>query len=122
MVLLLPAAAGSVRTLTFQREKMAAAVSSAMMATDLADYLVRKQVSFREAHGAVGRLVREAEEAGVELTALPFSSFSAAHAAFLPDVLHELLPATSLSHRNIPGGTGPESVAAQLRAARALVG
>jgi argininosuccinate lyase len=122
MVLLLPAVAGSVRTLTFQREKMAAAVSSAMMATDLADYLVRKQVSFREAHGAVGRLVREAEEAGVELTALPFSSFSAAHAAFLPDVLHELLPATSLSHRNIPGGTGPESVAAQLRAARALVG
>jgi argininosuccinate lyase len=122
MVLLLPAVAGSVRTLTFQREKMAAAVSSAMMATDLADYLVRKQVSFREAHGAVGRLVREAEEAGVELTALPFSSFSAAHAAFLPDVMQELLPATSLSHRNIAGGTGPKSVAAQLEAARGLVG
>jgi argininosuccinate lyase len=122
MVLLLPAVAGSVRTLTFQREKMAAAVSSAMMATDLADYLVRKQVSFREAHGAVGRLVREAEEAGVELTALPFSSFSAAHAAFLPDVMQELLPATSLSHRNIAGGTGPKSVAAQLEAARGVVG
>ena len=122
MALLLPAVAGSVRTLTFQREKMAAAVSSAMMATDLADYLVRKQVSFREAHGAVGRLVREAEEAGVELTALPFGSFSAAHAAFLPDVMNELLPATSLSHRNIPGGTGPASVTEQLRAARVLIG
>jgi argininosuccinate lyase len=122
MVLLLPAVSGSVRTLTFQREKMAAAVSSAMMATDLADYLVRKQVSFREAHGAVGRLVREAEEAGVELTALPFSSFSAAHAAFLPDVMQELLPATSLSHRNIAGGTGPASVAAQLVAARGVAG
>lgn len=121
MVLLLPAVAGSVRTLTFQREKMAAAVSSAMMATDLADYLVRKQVSFREAHGAVGRLVREAEEAGIEMTELPLSSFAAAHPAFLPDVLDELLPATSLSHRNISGGTGPESVSSQLRAARALV-
>jgi argininosuccinate lyase len=121
MVLLLPAVAGSVRTLAFQRATMGAAVSSAMMATDLADYLVRKQVSFREAHSAVGRLVREAEDAGVELTALPFSSFAAAHAAFEPDVLEELLPATSLSHRNIPGGTGPESVAAQLVAARALV-
>ena len=41
---------------------MAAACTSSMMATDLADYLVRKHVSFREAHGAVGALVREAEE------------------------------------------------------------
>lgn len=120
--LLLPAVAGSIRTLTFQRATMAAAVSSTMMATDLADYLVRKQVSFREAHGAVGRLVREAEEAGVELTELPFSSFAAAHAAFAPDVMAELLPATSLAHRNIPGGTGPASVAAQFLAARAVLG
>ncbi len=121
MVLLLPAVAGSLRTLTFQREKMAAAVSSAMMATDLADYLVRKQVSFREAHGAVGKLVREAEEGGIEMTALPMSSFAAAHPAFGADVLDELLPAASLAHRNIAGGTGPEAVVAQLAAAREAV-
>ena len=67
MLLLLPAVAGSLETLTFNRDTMAAACTSSMMATDLADYLVRKHVSFREAHGAVGALVREAEEKGIEL-------------------------------------------------------
>ena len=71
MALLLPAVAGSVEALTFDVDRMRAAVTSTMMATDLADYLVRKRVTFREAHGAVGQLVREAEEKSVELSALP---------------------------------------------------
>ncbi|MCX5762688.1 MAG: argininosuccinate lyase [Gemmatimonadetes bacterium] len=74
MTLLLPAVAGSLGTLTFKRERMKSAVTSSMMATDLADYLVRKRVTFREAHGAVGRLVKEAEDAGIEMTELPMSS------------------------------------------------
>jgi argininosuccinate lyase len=121
MSLLLPAVAGSIATLTFDRARMRAAVSGAMMATDLADYLVRKRVTFREAHGAVGRLVREAEEKNIDLAALPFSSFSAAHAAFGEDVLNELKPETSLGHREIPGGTGLSAVRSQLEAARGLL-
>lgn len=121
ITLLLPAVAGSVATLRFEVARMREAVSGAMMATDLADYLVRKSVSFRDAHGAVGRLVREAEESGVDLSALPFSSFAAAHSAFGEDVLAELAPERSLSHRNIAGGTGPESVRQQLADARRLV-
>ena len=65
MTLLLPAVAGSLEALTFDADRMKAAVTSTMMATDLADYLVRKRVTFREAHGAVGQLVREAEEKAV---------------------------------------------------------
>lgn len=118
IVLLLPAVAGSIATLRFEIGRMREAISGAMMATDLADYLVRRSVSFRDAHGAVGRLVREAEEAGVDLSALPFSSFAAAHPAFEQDVLVELTPERSLSHRDIAGGTGPNSVAAQLASAR----
>lgn len=118
ILLLLPAVAGSLATLRFDRGRMRAAVSGAMMATDLADYLVRKQVSFRDAHGAVGRLVREAEDAGVDLVALPFSSFEAAHTAFAEDVLLELSADQSLTHREIPGGTGLASVAVQLEEAR----
>lgn len=118
ILLLLPAVAGSLATLRFDRGRMRAAVSGAMMATDLADYLVRKQVSFRDAHGAVGRLVREAEDAGVDLGALPFSSFEAAHTAFAEDVLLELSADQSLTHREIPGGTGLASVAVQLEEAR----
>ena len=119
MALLLPAVTGSLATLSFNESRMRAAVTGSMMATDLADYLVRKRVTFRDAHGAVGRLVREAEERNVELDALPFSSFSAAHPAFGEDVLTELKPETSVSHRNLEGGTGPESVKSQVSAAKA---
>jgi argininosuccinate lyase len=119
--LLLPAVTGSLATLRFDEARMRAAVSGSMMATDIADYLVRKQVSFREAHGAVGRLVREAEERGVDLSALPFSSFLEAHASFAEDVLDELSPERTLRHRNLPGGTAPDAVSAQLAAAKQLV-
>jgi len=122
MGLLLPAVAGSVATLRFDRARMRAAVTGGLMATDLADYLVRKRVTFRDAHGAVGRLVREAEEAGVELWDLPLERFQAAHAEFGADILEELKPEKSLSHREIPGGTGLEAVRAQLKAARASIG
>ncbi|MFA6165223.1 MAG: argininosuccinate lyase [Gemmatimonadaceae bacterium] len=116
--LLLPAITGSLASLTFNRERMKRAVTSSMMATDLADYLVRKRVTFREAHAAVGKLVREAEEKGVEMTELPFASFTAASASFEQDVLGELSPDASLAHRNVDGGTGPEAVRRQLAAAR----
>jgi argininosuccinate lyase len=121
MTLLLPAVAGSLEALTFDTDRMKAAVTSTMMATDLADYLVRKRVTFREAHGAVGQLVREAEEKSVELGALPFGSFKSAHAAFDTDVIAELSPAASLAHREIDGGTGPKSVSRQLAIAKAAV-
>lgn len=118
MMLLLPAVIGSLASLSFNRDRMAQAVTGAMMATDLADYLVRKHISFREAHGAVGRLVREAEERGVELNELPFSSFQAASPVFAVDVFRELSAQASLEHRNVPGGTGPMAVRAQLEAAQ----
>lgn len=121
MLLLLPAVTGSLASLTFNRDRMQAAVTSTMMATDLADYLVRKRVTFREAHGAVGRLVREAEEKGVEMTELPFASFQTACEAFEPDILGELAPATSLGHREVAGGTGPLSVRSQIEAAKEAI-
>ena len=118
MTLLLPAITGSLASLSFNRARMRAAVTSSMMATDLADYLVRKRVTFREAHGAVGRLVREAEEKGVEMTDLPFASFQAASPAFEEDVFRELEPEASIMHRNVEGGTGPLAVRQQLEKAR----
>ena len=91
------------------------------MATDLADYLVRKRVTFRAAHAAVGQLVREAEEQGCELHDLPFASFESAHVAFKSDVLGELRPSSSLAHREVDGGTGPKSVRRQMEAAKAAL-
>jgi argininosuccinate lyase len=89
-----------------------------MMATDLADYLVRKGATFREAHGAVGALVRESEQRGVEMQALPIATFVAAHARFGDDVYDALSAARSVAQREVEGGTGPEAVRAQIDAAR----
>jgi len=119
LLLVLPAMAGAIAELRFNRERMRAAVTGAMMATDLADYLVRKGASFREAHGAVGRLVRESEEAAVELDQLPVTQVRAAHALFGEDVMDALSVDASLAVRNVDGGTGPEAVAKQVEQARA---
>ena len=117
MMLVVPAVAGTLDELTFDTNRMAAALSSTMMATDLADYLVGKGVTFREAHAAVGSMVRKAEESGVELSALPVSAFVAAHAAFGGDVLDTLSARASVERREVDGGTGPRAVRAQLEAA-----
>lgn len=114
LLLVLPAVAGAVAELRFDTRRMRAAVSSAMMATDLADYLVRRGATFREAHGAVGVLVRAAEEAGIELDALPAERFASAHALFGEDARAALSAEASIAARDIAGGTGPNAVAAQL--------
>lgn len=118
MLLVLPAVAGTLAELTFQRERMRAAVTGGMMATDLADYLVTKGASFREAHGAVGGLVREAEQLGCELDALPATTIAAAHPLFGDDAADWLGASFSVARREVEGGTGPEAVRAQLQKAR----
>ena len=119
--LALPAMAGAVAELRFNRPRMRAAVSSAMMATDLADYLVRRGATFREAHGVVGALVRQAEEQGIEMDQLPVEVFTAAHPLCGEDAREALGAEASLAFREIPGGTGPQAVQAQLAQAREAV-
>lgn len=118
VLLVLPAVSGALQETRFNQKRMRSAVSSSMMATDLADYLVEKGATFREAHTAIGALIRECEGDGCELDALPISSFKAAHRLFGDDVLDWLEPKMSVARREVPGGTGPAAVAAQLQAAR----
>ncbi|HEY7408589.1 MAG TPA: argininosuccinate lyase [Gemmatimonadaceae bacterium] len=119
MLLVLPAVTGTLAELSFRADRMKAALASSMMATDLADYLVEKGASFREAHAAVGALVREAEEKRCELTTLPFESFASAHVAFDRDVFEALSALRSVERREVEGGTGPGAVRTQIDAARA---
>lgn len=121
VMLVIPAVAGTLGEITFDRNRMKSALSSTMMATDLADYLVGKGATFREAHEAVGNLIREAEGKSCELTDLPLSSFSSAHPLFGEDSMEWLDPAQSVARRGVPGGTGPESVRAQIAAAEAAI-
>jgi len=121
LLLVLPAFRGALEESTFRAERMRAAVSSSMMATDLADYLVRRGATFREAHAAVGGLIRRTEVQRCELNELPASAFADAHPLFGADVQDALGAAHSLEQREVEGGTGPDAVRAQLEAARAAL-
>jgi argininosuccinate lyase len=118
LLLVLPALSGALAECTFKPQRMRAALASTMMATDLADHLVGKGATFREAHAAVGRLVRLAEERGEELHSLPLSAFADVHPLFDHDVFDALSPLHSVEQREVVGGTGPAAVRAQLEAAQ----
>ena len=119
---LLPAVSGTVRTLELNTERCAAAVDAGMLATDLADFLVRRGVPFREAHGAVGRLVRTAEETGCRVDELDRRTFTEASPHFA-DADFALLfsPAASLAARAGIGGTAPDAVGEQIAALRRVL-
>ncbi|HEU4451668.1 MAG TPA: hypothetical protein VFR81_01370, partial [Longimicrobium sp.] len=119
---LLPAVSGSVRTMTIDAERCRAAVDAAMLATDLADFLVKRGVPFREAHGTVGRLVRAAEELGCGLDQLEPRFFTNLSPHFEGADLAALFSAeASLAARAGTGGTAPEAVAAQIAKLRAAL-
>jgi argininosuccinate lyase len=118
LALELPVAAGVIHTLKVNVGRLAAALDDALLATDLADYLVRRGVPFRESHHLVGRAVRQAEELDVPLRALPLAEYQAIHAAFAEDV-HEVFDfQQSAAKREAEGGTAPAAVHAQIAQAK----
>jgi argininosuccinate lyase len=116
---LLPAVTGSVATLEVDTARCGAAVDAAMLATDLADFLVKSGVPFRAAHGLVGRLVRAAEELGTPLDRLPREVLTGVSPHFAEADLASLFDARSaLEARASTGGTSPHAVAEQMAALR----
>ncbi len=106
-------------TITFDGARGAeAAVANFALATDIADYLAKKGVPFRDAHEAVGALVARCEREGRAFSDLTIEEFRAAHPAFDEDVLAIDLDA-SLAARDVPGGTAPAAVERARAAARA---
>ena len=92
-----------------------AALEGFTTATDLADYLVRKGMPFRDAHEAVALAVKEAESRHCDLSGLPLADLRKFAAAINDDVFAVLTPEGSMHSRRHPGGTAP----AQVRAAAA---
>jgi argininosuccinate lyase len=105
-------------TLTVNALRMEqAAAGSYTLATDLADYLTRTGVPFREAHQAVAELVRYAEGEGKALSGLTLEEYRRYSPLFDEDVL-SLDVRASIAARNVPGGTAPARVAEALKLAR----
>jgi argininosuccinate lyase len=100
---------------------MAALADGFTQATDLAEALVGKGVPFREAYGAVGALVRLALDEGRQLAAIALEDARRVHAAFDAEALAALDPRSAVSRKEIPGGTGPQAVRAQMDSLRAEV-
>jgi argininosuccinate lyase len=96
----------------------AAVLEGHATATDLADYLVRKGVPFRDAHGIVARVVREAERAGSDLASLPLAVLRKFSARIGPEVTKVLTPEGSVAARRHPGGTAPSEVRKAIARAR----
>jgi argininosuccinate lyase len=121
LALELPVVTGVIRTLRVNAHRITAALDEAMLATDLADYLVRRGVPFRESHHLVGQVVRRAEELGVSLKALELAEYQAIHPAFAGDVYEVLNFQRSVAARDAHGGTAPAAVRAQIERARSLL-
>jgi argininosuccinate lyase len=106
------------RTARFDGGRMAGAAGGFALATELADFLAARGVPFREAHRAVGELVRGCEEAGISFEEVSAEQLAAAHPA-LADLPRNLLtPEGSIANKKSPGSTSGDSVDAQLRRAR----
>jgi len=117
--LVLPAMAGLVATLTFDTERMAAlAPAGYTLATDVAEWLVRRGVAFRVAHEAAGAAVRTAEARGVGLDELTDAELAQISDELTPEVRDVLTVDGSVSSRDARGGTAPVQVAKQLAVVR----
>jgi argininosuccinate lyase len=88
----------------------AAAMKGHATATDLADYLVKKGLPFRDAHEIVAKAVKAAMQQGIDLAQLPLPALQIFHADIEADVFEVLSLAGSMNARNLVGGTAPAQV------------
>lgn len=112
---MLRVAAGAVSATRFNEQKLAATASHpALLATEAADYLVKKGVPFRQAHDLVGNLLRESERQGKHWTQLSLAEFKKISPAFDADITATLQLDAALNTKSVPGGTSEYSVRAAI--------
>jgi argininosuccinate lyase len=121
LLVALPVAAGVLATLSIRPERMRAALGDELLATDLADTLVRRGVPFRQSHELAGQAVKRSEALGVSLRALPLAEYLAISPLFGPDVTAVFDFEQSVEQRAVFGGTAKAAVAAQIAALHGLL-
>jgi argininosuccinate lyase len=118
LALVLPAVSGAIAALAVDRDRMRGALDASLRATDLADLLVAAGVPFRESHQLVGRLVREAERAGVPLDRVATATAAEIHPALATALTQLGTWEDSIEGRATPGGSSRKSVAEQIEELR----
>lgn len=119
--LALPVAAGAIRTMRVNAAAIEAALDDGLLATDLADYLVRKGIPFRQSHHLVGAAVKRGETLGLPLRDLPLSEYQAISDVFAADVYEVFSFGQAVALKNVTGGTAIEAVEKQIAQARSLL-
>ena len=113
--------AGAVGSMTLCPDRMAGTLDDGILATDLADYLVRKGLPFREAHEVVGKVVLHSQEAEVPIRELPLEAFRQFSDVFGEDLYEAFDFREAVDRKSAPGGTAPRAVIAQIAKARELL-
>ena len=112
---MLAVASGAVTTTQFRDDKLRAlAANPALLATEAADYLVRKGIPFRQAHDLVGKILREAEKQGKNWIELPLAELQKISSEIGADFAKSLTVEAALAAKRLPGGTSPDSVRAAI--------
>jgi argininosuccinate lyase len=123
LMLVLPATTGTVATMRIRRERLAAAAPDGFaLATDVAEYLVRRGIPFRQAHEAVGQLVAWCVARDADLDEVSDEELSLINPVLTPDVRGVLSVQGALTARSGPGGTAPARVREQIAALRPVLG
>ncbi|MFM2137635.1 MAG: hypothetical protein RJA84_763 [Actinomycetota bacterium] len=116
LLLVLPAVTGMIATTEFDREKMAlAAPTGFSLATEIADYLAKKNVPFAHAHEAAGKCVAVCEASGRQLHQLTDEEFLSVHSELDGGVREVLTVHGALNSRTTSGGTAPALVTQQIK-------
>jgi argininosuccinate lyase len=111
-----------VRKMAVDRARLAASLRGGFLtATEVADYLVRRGVPFREAHHVAGQAVRAAETAGCDLWELPLEDYRRISSKFDADILSAVTAEGAVAAKDVPGGTAPGRVVESFRAATAAL-
>ena len=122
LMLVMPAFTGMVATMTFDKERLEElAPQGFSLATDVAEWLVKQGVAFRDAHEITGELVRFCEEHGIELSQLTDEQLAGVSKHLKPEVKKVLTVSGSIEARNGAGGTASSQVVEQLVSLRKLV-
>ena len=121
LLVALPVATGVLATLSLRPDRMAAALGDELLATDLADYLVRRGVPFRRSHELVGRAVKRSEALGITLRSLPLAEYQDISTDFDKDVYSVFDFEQSVERRAIFGGTARAAVLEQIGALKSLL-
>ena len=108
-----------IRTLAIREDAARAAASGLLLATDVADYLVRRGVAFRAAHEITGRIVRDLHATGRDFASLSAADWRRYSDEFGDDVAQAITPAAALLAKRTPQSTNPTAVAAALAETRA---